>query len=56
MKCNEFIRLIKKNGWKFHRQGKGSHEIWVKDGKQETIPNHGTKELGKALKKRMGLK
>ncbi|MBC2838880.1 type II toxin-antitoxin system HicA family toxin [Robiginitalea sp. SC105] len=59
MKCNEFIRLIKKNGWQFLRQGKGSHEIYTKDGKKVPIPNHGSKELGKGLemklKKEMGL-
>jgi mRNA interferase HicA len=59
MKCSEFLRLIKKNGWVFVRQGKGSHEIYEKDGKQEVIPNHGSKELGKGLekklRKRMGL-
>jgi mRNA interferase HicA len=59
VKCSEFIRLAKKNGWRFLRQGKGSHEIYVKDGYQVTIPNHGTKELGKGLenklRKEMGL-
>ncbi len=59
MKCNEFIRLIKKNGWVFIRQGKGSHEIWGKDGKLEPIPNHGSKEMPKglelSLRKKMGL-
>ncbi len=59
MKCNEFIRLIKKNGWVFIRQAGGSHEVWGKDGKQEIIPNHGSKEMPKGLertlKKRMGL-
>jgi len=59
MKCNEFIREVKKNGWEFARQGKGSHEIYEKNGKQVSIPNHGSKELGKGLeqklRKEMGL-
>lgn len=59
MKCNEFIRLAKRNGWEFLRQGKGSHEIYIKDGVEVVIPNHGAKELGKGLelklKKEMGL-
>lgn len=59
MKSNEFIREIKKKGWVFLRQGKGSHEIYEKDGQQESVPNHGSKEMGKGLektlRKRMGL-
>ncbi|MDR2269359.1 MAG: type II toxin-antitoxin system HicA family toxin [Sphingobacterium sp.] len=59
MKYSEFIRLISRSGWKLVRQGKGSHEIWEKDGKTETVPNHGAKEMPRGLemtlKKRMGL-
>ncbi len=59
MKYSEFIRLIKKNGWVFIRQGKGSHEIWGKEGKTEPVPNHGAKEMPKglelSLRKKMGL-
>lgn len=59
MKCSEFIRLAKRNGWKLQRQGKGSHEIWEKDNIQVIIPNHGAKELPKglekSLRKQMGL-
>lgn len=59
MKYSEFLKLAKKNGWKLHRQGKGSHEIWIKDGKTIAIPNHGSKEiptgLEKSLRKEMGI-
>ncbi len=59
MKYSEFIRLISRNGWKFVRQGKGSHEVWEKAGKTEIVPNHGAKEMPKglerSLKKRMGI-
>lgn len=59
MKSNEFIREAKRKGWVLLRQGKGSHEIYEKNGKQVTIPNHGSKELGKGLeqklRKEMGL-
>lgn len=59
MKYNEFLRLAKKNGWQLKRQGKGSHEIWEKENKTVSIPNHGSKEmptgLEKSLKKEMGL-
>jgi mRNA interferase HicA len=59
MKSREFIREATRNGWVFARQGKGSHEIYEKNGKQIVIPNHGAKELGKGLenklRKEMGL-
>lgn len=53
MKSSEFIRLAKKNGWNFYRQGKGSHEIYRKNNKKIVIPNHGSKELGKGLEKKL---
>lgn len=59
MKSSEFIREIKRKGWVFLRQGKGSHEIYGKAGQQASVPNHGSKELGKGLesklRKEMGL-
>lgn len=59
MKYSQFLKLAKKNGWSFLRQGKGSHEIWSKNGKPVSIPNHGSKEmptgLEKSLRKEMGL-
>jgi mRNA interferase HicA len=53
MKSSEFIRLAKKNGWELIRYGKGSHGIYEKDGKQVVIPNHGSKELGRGLEKKL---
>ena len=53
MKASEFIRIAKRDGWLFLRQGKGSHEIYEKNGIQVTIPNHGSKELGKGLEKKL---
>ncbi|MBT0552520.1 type II toxin-antitoxin system HicA family toxin [Riemerella anatipestifer] len=59
MKHSEFFREIKKKGWTFLRQGKGSHEIWTNGKIQIAIPNHGSKEISKglekALRKQMGL-
>lgn len=59
MKYSKFLKLAKKNGWRLQRQGKGSHEIWEKENKTVSIPNHGSKEmptgLEKSLKKQMGL-
>lgn len=53
MKSSEFIREIKRKGWVFLRQGKGSHEIYEKGSIQVSVPNHGPKELGKGLEKKL---
>lgn len=59
MKYSQFLREIKKEGWWFLRQGKGSHEIWTNGKIEVSIPNHGSKEipfgLEKSLRKQMGL-
>jgi len=43
----QVARVAKKLGFYFCRQAKGSHEIWRRDsdGRQTTIPNHGSKSL-----------
>jgi len=43
----QIVRVAKKLGFYFCRQAKGSHEIWRRDsdGRQTTIPNHGSKPL-----------
>lgn len=51
MKYSKFLKLAKKGGWQFLRQGKGSHEIWQKEHKKVSIPNHGSKEMPKGLEK-----
>ncbi len=40
-------RVAKKLGFYFYRQAKGGHEIWRRDrdGRQTTIPNHGSQTL-----------
>lgn len=59
MKYSAFFREIRKKGWWFLRQGKGSHEIWTNGEMEIAIPYHGSKELPsgleKALRKQMGL-
>ena len=45
MKYKELKKILKNNGWEFFRQAKGSHEIWIKNDKMLSIPNHGSKEL-----------
>ena len=44
---HRITKVAKKIGFYFCRQAKGSHEIWRRDsdGRQTTIPNHGSKPL-----------
>ncbi|HHU25354.1 MAG TPA: type II toxin-antitoxin system HicA family toxin [Bacteroidales bacterium] len=49
MKYSEYLREARKKGWQYIRPRKGSHEIWEKDGKKVSIPNHGAKEIPKGL-------
>lgn len=45
----EVIRALKKAGFEFDRQAKGSHEIWYNPGtkRKTTIPNHPGAEIRK---------
>ena len=51
MTAGEFIKLIEKSGWKFEREGKGSHKIYKHPGFQYpiSVPFHSKKDLGKGL-------
>ncbi len=51
MKYNELHRLIRKNGWIRIRRGK--HIIYEKDGKRYPVPDHGSKEVGKGLERKI---
>ena len=31
--------ILDKHGWKFHRHGKGSHEIWTNGTRIVSVPN-----------------
>lgn len=57
MKTKDLIKLLKKNGWKFHRHG-ANHDIYIKDGQRESVVRHNEtdEELAKAIIKRRGLK
>lgn len=43
----QVVKVARKLGFYFCRQAKGNHEIWRRDsdGRQTTIPNHGSKPL-----------
>jgi len=61
MKPEQVIRKLKKAGFHFDRQAKGSHEIWYnpKTRRRTTIPNHPGIDLPKgtlrAIIKQTGL-
>jgi predicted RNA binding protein YcfA (HicA-like mRNA interferase family) len=54
MKVGELVRIIKKNGCQFKRNG-SEHEIWVnsKNGCEAQIPRHYAKELKTGTAKRI---
>jgi predicted RNA binding protein YcfA (HicA-like mRNA interferase family) len=60
MKYNELHRLIRANGWVKLRQLGTSHVIYIKESLTYPVPDHGAKEVGKGLEKKirkdMGLK
>ena len=51
MNYNELTALLKRAGWRLHRNGKGSHKIWAHpaSGLLLTVPDHGGRELKPAL-------
>ena len=54
MKCSEFLRLLRKDGW-YSVYQTGSH-VKLKHDKKPGIlifPNHGSQELGKGLEKKL---
>lgn len=58
----KLTRKLKKLGFRFYRQGKGSHALWVRDedDKAVPIPNHGARDIRTgtlhAIIKQIGLK
>ena len=34
----EVVRKLRKLGFRFYRQGKGSHELWVRDADGRVVP------------------
>ena len=45
----EVIRRLRKLGFRFYRQGKGSHELWVRDtdGRVVPVPHYQGKNIRK---------
>jgi len=57
LKTKDLVDLLKRNGWRFKRHG-ANHDIYVKDGKRESIVRHREtdEDLAKAIIKRNNLK
>ena len=57
MKTKDLVDLLKLNGWRFKRHG-ANHDIYVKDGKRESIVHHREtdEDLAKAIIRRNKLK
>lgn len=53
LKYEEVVRKLRKLGFRFYRQGKGSHKLWVRDadGRVIPIPKHKGKEIKKGTLK-----
>ena len=53
MAASAVIKILKKSGFEFDRQAKGSHEIWYNPttGRRVTIPNHPGTEIPKGILK-----
>jgi len=49
MSYREITRRLRKLGFRFYRQGKGSHEIWVRDhdGRVIPVPHYRGKKIRK---------
>jgi len=59
MKYNEVVARLKKLGFRFYRQGRGSHELWVRDSDGKVVPVPHKKEIKigtlKAIIREIGL-
>lgn len=57
MKTKDLIELLERNGWTFKGNG-ANHDIYVKDGKRESIVRHREtdEQLARTIIRRQGLK
>ncbi len=57
MKTKDLIALLERNGWRFNTHG-ANHDIYVKDGKRESIVRHREtdEQLARTIIRRQGLK
>ena len=49
LRYREVVKRLRRLGFRFYRQGRGSHELWVRDadGLVIPVPRHGGKPIRK---------
>ncbi len=58
----KLTKKLEKIGFRFFRQGKGSHTLWVRDTDKRAVPvpNHGSRDIAtgtvRAIAKEVGIK
>ena len=55
MNAKELIKRMEENGWRFEREGKGSHKIY-RNPKYDypiSVPFHGSKDIAKGLLRKL---
>lgn len=55
LRYHEVVERLEKLGFRFYRQGKGSHELWVRDqdGRVIPVPRHAGKGIRKGTLRAM---
>ncbi|MBN2517243.1 MAG: type II toxin-antitoxin system HicA family toxin [Candidatus Altiarchaeota archaeon] len=55
LNANDFIKILRENGFVFDRQAKGSHEIWYNPTTRNrvVVANHGSKDIPKKTLRKM---
>ncbi len=55
--ARDLKKLLTDNGWAFHRQAKGSHEVWIgPDGSKVSLPsNCKRRQTANAILKHSGI-
>ena len=53
MTSKQMIKFLKKNGFTYMKSGDGSHKKFknLKTGRVTIVPDHGSKDLGRALER-----
>jgi len=52
-------KVLLDNGWRFHRHGKGDHDIWIDPENKRTVPVDGKikdRHLANTVMKQAGIK
>ena len=53
LKYESVVKKLRKSGFRLYREGKGSHELWVRDsdGRVVSVPKHKGKDIKKGTLK-----